>query len=113
MSQISKYLRRTSTGYAHYCPCCDYLHHFSIDVPLENGAQWRFMGNAESPTFEPSMNIGPGWCHYRLIAGVLHYQSDCKHHLASQTVKLPELPGDYVDDAVTAAIERLRSALAR
>lgn len=69
--------------------------------PLPDG--WKFDGNLESPTFEPSFRhtYGPGQpdrcCHYSLIKGVLHFAKDCSHAMRSQSVPLPPLP-DWMTD---------------
>lgn len=90
---------------AHWCPACRQLHDFAVDRPFRNGARWSFDGNADAPSFSPSMNIriGPypqAWkkagqidvCHYFLRAGRIEYLGDCTHELAGQTVDLPDLP---------------------
>ena len=76
---------------SHYCPGCKSIHLIAVHEPFENGAQWTFDGNAESPTFSPSINI-VGYCHYFIRAGKVEFCSDSKHHLAGQTVDLPDLP---------------------
>lgn len=112
--QVSAKLRRSTTGYAHWCPGCGEMH------PLPD--QWRFDGNLENPTFSPSflhssykraMRDGQwtgGWerdandclvrmvCHYILTAGVLNFCGDSTHALAGQAVPLPKLPKWATDD---------------
>ena len=100
MSQVSSVLRRSTTGYSHWCPGCREMHHIHTDAPNSNGAQWSFDGNAESPTFTPSVNISSHdeedgtteRCHYNLTAGVLNFCGDSTHSLAGQPVPLPPLP---------------------
>lgn len=105
MGAISKYLRRTTKGYSHWCPACGNLHEFPVDDPQPKRT-WTFDGNTESPTFNPSMNASWGWpdkpetlsrCHYKLIAGKIEFQADCTHAMKGQTVPLPELPVGYRD----------------
>lgn len=96
MGQVGKFLRSTEEGYAHYCPGCDQMHGIPTKKPKPK-ATWTFDGNFEKPTFNPSMNIGPGFCHYILAAGILKYQPDCHHSLKSKDVPLPELPEEYRD----------------
>lgn len=55
-----------------------------------NGHFWRFSGDEQAPTFEPSINI-VGQCHYFVRAGRIEYCGDSKHELAGQTVDLPDL----------------------
>jgi hypothetical protein len=98
MGQAGKYLRKTTSGYAHYCPGCELLHAFAVDKPFDNGSRWSFDGNLEKPTFSPSMNIGNNWCHYTLTAGMLKFVEGCRgHKLSNQTVPLPELPPEDRD----------------
>lgn len=81
----------------HYCPACKSLHGYAVDKPFENGAQWKWNGDVEKPTFTPSMNINAGTkytCHYFLTDGKIQYLSDCGHALAGQTIDLPKIPED-------------------
>jgi hypothetical protein len=115
MGQVSKSLRRSVNGYAHFCIACKEMH------PLPDG--WSFNGDLEKPTFSPSfkhsgMKIvtdeGGNWtgewvldekgdpvpyiCHYILTNGILHYCSDCTHSMAGQSVPLAELPKGLRDE---------------
>jgi hypothetical protein len=105
MSQVSRYIRKTKEGYAHWCPACKTSHIFYVDTPTHRGARWTFNGDVNNPTFSPSMNISVGpypdddeeagridRCHYFLTQAKLQYLSDYTHELAGQTVDLPELP---------------------
>jgi len=100
MSKLSAVLRKTAGGYAHWCPGCEEMHHIAVERPLPNRAQWTFDGNAEKPTFHPSVNIATAAdvdlpferCHYFLVAGELRYLGDSTHALAGRTVPLPPLP---------------------
>lgn len=88
----------------HWCPGCREYHPITIGGKNSNGASWRWNGNMEHPTFEPSVNIrinAPGMigyqpkaktsiCHYILSGGMLYFQADCTHSLRGQTVELPE-----------------------
>lgn len=113
MGQVSAKLRRTTTGFMHWCPACEQTH------PLPDG--WTFDGNLESPTFSPSFKhsgkqavfVAGRWtgewkrgadskaldycCHYVLTGGVLNYCGDCTHAMAGQSVPLPPLP-DFSTD---------------
>jgi len=118
MIAISRYLVRQgrADGYSvedvicHWCPACKSLHGFATAAPFSNGAKWAWDGALDLPTFSPSMNvtteayhdeedrsftIPASCCHYRLIAGVLHYLGDCTHAMKASDVPLPELPEYY------------------
>lgn len=103
--QISRFLRKSSVGYIHYCPACEEAHSYRTDG--QGKANWTFNGNAERPSFTPSMLIRwgakvPGYenwkddpggtCHYFLTDGQISYCGDSTHALAGKTVALPELP---------------------
>lgn len=114
MGQVSAFLRRTTTGYAHWCPGCRELH----VIP----DSWQFDGKLDRPTFTPSVAITgvqtvvddrgewtgewvrgpdgqalPYCCHYILTAGVLAFQPDCTHALKGKSVPLPRLPSFVCD----------------
>lgn len=78
-------------AWRHYCPGCEMNHVIYMDPRSQpNGHHWRFNGDEQSPTFEPSINI-VGQCHYFIRAGRIEYCGDSKHALAGQTVPLPDL----------------------
>jgi len=74
---------------------------------------WKFNGDVERPTFEPSVNhtwgkyADPsfvdeypgesGRCHYFIRAGVIEFCGDCTHRFSGQTVALPDLPAVHRD----------------
>jgi len=115
MSQVSSVLRRYADGYAHWCPGCLEMH------VLPDGG-WKFDGNLECPTFDPSFKHEftrceyvngkwtgewirdaqgktiPATCHYNLIAGQLHFHVDCTHALKNKVVPLPKLPEGLTDE---------------
>ena len=85
--------------HGHWCPGCDQLHWIAVEAPFRNGAQWTWDGNADAPTFAPSVNHGPNsklQCHYFLKAGRIEFCGDSQHHLAGRTVDLPEIPPDWL-----------------
>lgn len=89
---LSRKLANVGDGMlSHYCPGCKSRHMIAVYEPFPNGALWTFDGNAESPTFSPSINI-VGACHYFIRAGKIEFCGDSKHDLAGQTVDLPDLP---------------------
>jgi hypothetical protein len=97
-----------------WCPGCQDDH--MVD------ARWAFNGNAERPTFTPSVLVRSGhfneghkegescWCTYNaehpgatapfacyrchsyVTDGRIQFLSDCTHGLAGQTVDLPDFP---------------------
>lgn len=82
----------------HWCPGCDAPHQIAVDQPFANGARWTWDGNAEAPTFSPSINCGPGTklqCHYFIRAGRIEFCADSHHALAGQTVDIPDIPADW------------------
>lgn len=115
MNQISAVLRRVKGGYAHWCPACEEMH----VIP----DRWQFNGNAERPTFTPSVKITGiktikkngewtgGWerdangntvpdcCHYFITDGSIMFQGDCLHTYAGVTVQMSPIP-DFVKDDV-------------
>ncbi len=86
------------------CPGCDDFHQISVGT-------WTFNGDLERPTFTPSVLVGGvQWgnddgfykpnhavpaggrivCHSFVTDGRIQFLGDCTHHLAGQTVDLPE-----------------------
>jgi hypothetical protein len=84
----------------HWCSGCEAMHQIAVEQPFRNGARWTWDGNADAPTFAPSINVGPGTplqCHYFIRAGRIEYCGDSHHALASTTVDLPDIPADWID----------------
>lgn len=80
----------------HWCPGCRMLHRIDVNAPNKHtGARWTWDGNAETPTFAPSINI-VGRCHYFIRGGRIEFCGDSRHGLAGQTVDLPEIPKRFV-----------------
>lgn len=125
MAALSKVLRSVEGGgLQFFCPGCKTTH--LIYHGAGPGARWSWNGNAEKPTFSPSVlvrnghhvpnfNQGKGcWCtyyaehpeekqHFKCLAchsfvtdGRIQFLSDCSHELAGQTVDLPELTEDLI-----------------
>jgi len=83
--------RDLAPTWRHWCSGCQQNHVIYTDPRAQgNGHHWRFNGDLERPTFEPSINI-VGQCHYFIRDGQIQYCGDSKHHLAGQTVELPDL----------------------
>lgn len=84
MEVLSDVLVVAGGGKAFWCPACDTLH-------LVEG--WEYNGNAEKPTFRPSVLArGEFICHSFVTDGQIAFLSDCTHHLAGQTVPLGKIP---------------------
>jgi hypothetical protein len=85
--------------YVFWCPACDEHHSYQLG-PGNRG--WQFDGNAESPTFTPSLLLkrsradyegcGPR-CHLFVTAGKIAYCSDCEHEYAGRTVDMVPVDG--------------------
>jgi hypothetical protein len=89
---LSTKLRDTGDGaLMHWCPGCKSRHLIETKERNPNGAIWAWDGNAEAPTFSPSINI-VGRCHYFIVSGQIQFCGDSAHSLAGQTVPLPDFP---------------------
>lgn len=126
MSQISPKLRSLEGGFLTYwCEGCNDAH--TVMVGDGSPPRWGYNGNPMAPTFTPSVlvhgrklvrdpetgewtggwerdaagNTIPVTCHTFITDGRVQYLGDCTHHLAGQTVDLPDLP-PYLRDAPTA-----------
>lgn len=107
MSQISKVLRDAVDGngdtHLHYrCQGCNTVH----GVKVTGAGAWGWNGNAEKPTFTPSVLVTfqavpdaderfKEWrterrCHTFITDGRVQFLGDCTHELAGQTLDLPE-----------------------
>lgn len=86
-------------GYIVWCPGCGFAH----VIYTQNGAGrpvWKFNGNEEKPTFEPSLLCT--WdagekrekkvCHSFIRNGQWEFLGDCTHKLANKTVPLEPFP---------------------
>lgn len=108
MSALSAILR-LAVGNRHYfwCPGCNGVH--GIQFGEGDGPRWNWNGNAEKPTYTPSLLVRRDWhdangqeshqvCHSFITDGQIQFLSDCTHALAGQTVPIPEWPRHYGDD---------------
>lgn len=121
MSRLSRVLRGgTDNGLLFWCPGCDMAHR--IQHGQGPGPRWGWNGDAERPTFTPSVlvqyehmtppattpeireKIARGEiqqtrvrdvCHSFVTDGRIQFLGDCTHALAGQTVDLPDFPGDW------------------
>lgn len=77
-----------------WCAGCDGAH--QIYVGSGDGPRWTFDGNADNPTFAPSVLVTGHMdghemrCHSFVRSGRIEYLSDCSHSLAGQTIDLPD-----------------------
>lgn len=118
MGLISSILRQAEGGQlTWWCPGCDGAH--TIQTGEGPGPRWGWNGDAERPTFTPSVLVtghgltpagqaaadawfeagcprpapefenGPTVCHSFVIDGQMQMLGDCTHTLAGQTVPIP------------------------
>lgn len=106
--------------YFFFCPGCQCRHLVYTNEPAASGSRWIFNGDINNPTISPSLLIRTGhyvpgqenercWCNYIaehpeekdqvphcsvchsfIRAGKIQFLPDCSHHLAGQTVDLPD-----------------------
>lgn len=111
MSVLSSKLRSaTDGGILFWCPGCDGAH--QVKVGAGPGPRWGYDGNADRPTFSPSVLVQgtqpvtddeharimagekieprPLRCHSFVAGGRIQFLDDCTHALAGQTVDLPD-----------------------
>lgn len=77
-----------------FCKGCDAPH--SLNVGSGPGPRWGYNDIPDAPTFTPS--VLASWaegpvkkvCHSFVVGGRIQYLADSTHHLAGQTVDLPE-----------------------
>jgi hypothetical protein len=94
-----------------FCPGCAGPHSIKVNSPDTPGPNWAYNGNADAPTFAPSvlcrgvqhltedehakLMVGgqveprPLVCHSFVTDGRIQYLGDSTHSLAGQTVDLP------------------------
>lgn len=108
MGALSKKLRSAEGGrLLFWCPGCDGAHMIRVREDGRNeGGAWGYNGNADSPTFTPSVLVtynGPdagidgapyAVCHSFVTDGRIQFLSDCTHPMAGQTVDLPDFDED-------------------
>lgn len=110
MGQLSPKLRNVANGGLMFrCPGCDEAH--QVRVGEGPGPRWGWNGNADKPTFTPSILVT--WrvppprepddppdqvCHSYVTDGRIQFLGDCTHALAGQTVDLPDWPRATTED---------------
>ncbi|CAG2155212.1 hypothetical protein LMG19282_04856 [Cupriavidus campinensis] len=120
MTHLSKVLREAAPGHlTFWCPGCKDSH--SIRYGDGSGPRWGWNGNAERPTFTPSVLVRSGhyvpghengscWCTYYaehpdepgdfacaichtfVTEGNIQFLGDCTHEFAGKTVPMVEFP---------------------
>ena len=107
-TRVSNVLAEAQPGHlAFQCPGCNYLH--VLPTGAGPGARWTYNGNPAAPTFMPSVlvrtgsavdpKLAPEWeegdppliCHSFVTDGRIRFLEDSTHHLAGQTVDLPDI----------------------
>lgn len=79
------------TQYFYMCLGCGYEHCFAL---RKDGGHHEFNMDLNKPTVSPSLlqNFTLGkTCHSFMKNGMIQYLGDCHHHLAGQTIELPEI----------------------
>jgi hypothetical protein len=97
--RLSRVLAKSEEGRLFFeCPGCDMIHGISHGPGPE--PRWGWNGDAEKPTFTPSVLVWYRWtdgdrgCHSFVTDGRIQFLGDCTHELAGQTVDLPEWEDD-------------------
>jgi len=81
-----------SGDWGFHCPGCGHGHSFRVTGDSTR-PQWVWNGSTETPTFAPSLMINkgtPSQCHLVVTDGKIHFQADCHHALAGQTVDMQD-----------------------
>ena len=79
------------------CPGCGCSHQMFTVAPHPGGPQWKFNGDVNKPTFEPSLRVQ--WnhgdksfnCHSYIRDGFIQFLGDCTHKLAGKTVEMENI----------------------
>lgn len=77
--------------YLYWCEGCGCEHAFGLES--EKGHH-TFNGSLYNPTVNPSLlenSVPEKVCHSYIYEGKIKYLSDCFHHLAGQTIELPDI----------------------
>lgn len=86
-------------GLHFYCPACDDIHGVIIEGDTSKVPVWKFNGDYDRPTFEPSIRVtyNKSMCHFHIENGNIKYCGDCTHDFKNKIIELPLLP-DYMQD---------------
>ncbi|MDF0540769.1 DUF6527 family protein [Sphingobium sp. H39-3-25] len=102
MKELSPVLARSEGSLVFGCPGCRNWHIINVDVAER--PQWSWDGNAEAPTFSPSVLAnGPGpyhvpafpTCHSFVRSGQIEFLGDCTHAFAGRTVPIPRWDEEF------------------
>lgn len=102
-TQVSS-LTQTRPGLSFWCPGCNLTH--GVSVAERRGPEgWEFNGDYDKPTLSPSVLVRfhdgernrQHVCHSFVRDGQIQFLGDSTHHLAGQTVELPEWPFPEAD----------------
>lgn len=87
-------------GYCFLCPGCKMTHEFNVNPKFGTNV-WKFNGNIDSPSFEPSLLVnkdhqveGVMQCHSWVTDGKIRFYDNCGHDLKNQIVDLFEIKTD-------------------
>lgn len=73
-------------GHLIYCPACKRSHLF--------GTEWKFNGDFDEPTFNPSLNIeserSPRRCHFFVRDGIIDYCGDSTHAFRGKAIYMED-----------------------
>lgn len=84
-------------GWVMRCPGCRTSHQIMTEHSelYPGGPIWKFNGNEQSPTFEPSVRVSwnqwsdgketPHVCHFTVTSGKLNFCGDSTHAMANTT----------------------------
>jgi len=100
MAALSSVLRSLEGGgLAFWCPGCEGMH--QVKVGDGTGPRWGWNGDADRPSFTPSILVSVPWgdppmerrCHLYVTDGELQYLVDSTHRLAGRTVPMEPFDG--------------------
>ena len=95
--RLSDKVRGGADGKIYFeCPGCGVPH--GIAVGNGSGPRWGYNGDANKPTFTPSILVQFHFgkdhksvvCHSFVTDGRIQFLNDCTHELAGQTVDIPD-----------------------
>lgn len=96
MAKRFRKLESTKGIYVFKCLGCNEEHQVWTKPEGYQHPVWGFNEDLEKPTVTPSLKVEykmpdkTDICHSFITDGKIQYLSDCTHHLAGQTIDLPE-----------------------
>lgn len=117
---MAKFHKYDNGIYIFRCPGCGDIHQVTTKEAVNYRSHWEFNGDIDNPTVSPSLLVRSGhfipgsevdgcWCDYHkehpeekdnaphcyrchsfIRDGKIQFLTDCSHHLAGQTVILPD-----------------------